>query len=365
MAWLCVTLATSDPSSRVSSVSRTTSVRPQCSGRVLAVIIPSRTARRKLVLDSTVAVPCASSGRLRKAHTPPQVSASAISAPPCSSPPAVQRSGAHCRRPRKSLVCETHAVRAGRPSVAVVGHVEWVQFGRVEHVPRPGEVAHARECFAEPAGGGAVAAVQLTALAGEALLLTALGEDDAGRRSAARLRELGVRVCTAPREGDTRTALTLVDDRGERTITTLGPRLQPVGADTGLPWGQLAEADAVYFTAGDLEALRAARAARVLVASPRAREALGHAVPLDAIVLSADDPIERRELARAHGEAALVLMTAGERGRSYRCADGAAGRWAPAPLPAKPVDSYGCGDSFAAGLAYGLGAGMSGVDAIP
>jgi ribokinase len=246
----------------------------------------------------------------------------------------------------------------------VVGHVEWVQFGRVEHVPRAGEVVHARECFAEPAGGGAVAAVQLAALAGEALLLTALGEDDVARRSAARLRERGVRVCAAPREDDTRAALTLVDDRGERTITTLGPRLQPAGADAGLPWGQLAEADAVYFTAGDLEALRAARAARVLVASPRGREALGHGVRLDAIVLSADDPIERRELARAQGEAALVLMTEGERGGSYRCADGASGRWAPAPLPAQPVDSYGCGDSFAAGLAYGLGAGMSVDDAI-
>ena len=26
--------------------------------------------------------------------------------------------------------------------------------------------------------------------------------------------------------------------------------------------------------------------------------------------------------------------------------------------PAEPVDAYGCGDSFAAGLTYGLGAGM-------
>jgi ribokinase len=57
-------------------------------------------------------------------------------------------------------------------------------------------------------------------------------------------------------------------------------------------------------------------------------------------------------------------MTEGERGGSYQCADGASGRWAPAPLPAKPVDSYGCGDSFAAGLAYGLGVGMSVADAI-
>ena len=32
--------------------------------------------------------------------------------------------------------------------------------------------------------------------------------------------------------------------------------------------------------------------------------------------------------------------------------------WAAEPLPGPPVDSYGCGDSFAAGLTYGLGAGM-------
>lgn len=67
--------------------------------------------------------------------------------------------------------------------VAVVGHVEWVQFARVDEVPRAGEVVHARDCFAEPAGGGAVAAVQLARLAGEVLLLTALGEDELGRRS--------------------------------------------------------------------------------------------------------------------------------------------------------------------------------------
>ncbi|MGB2711191.1 MAG: PfkB family carbohydrate kinase, partial [Conexibacter sp.] len=29
-----------------------------------------------------------------------------------------------------------------------------------------------------------------------------------------------------------------------------------------------------------------------------------------------------------------------------------------APLPGPPVDAYGCGDSFAAGLTYGLAAGI-------
>ncbi len=259
-------------------------------------------------------------------------------------------------------------MRASRPRVAVVGHVEWVQFGCVPHVPLAGEVMHARDAFEEPAGGGAVAAVQLARLASEAVLITALGEDEHGRRSVARLSELGVRVWAARRAAHTRRAVTLVDDAGERTITTFGPRLEPVGSDAEVPWGVLGEMDAVYFTAGDVGALRAARAARVLVASPRAVDALGHGVPLDALVLSGDDAIERREAARAQDEAELVVLTDGERGGTYRERSGGSGGWDPTlptlPPPTDPVDSYGCGDSFAAGLTYGLGAGLAAPDAL-
>jgi ribokinase len=255
-------------------------------------------------------------------------------------------------------------MRATRPRVAVVGHVEWVQFGRVPHAPLAGEVVHAREAFEEPAGGGAVAAVQLARLAGGAALLTALGPDEHGRLTVARLRELGVDVLTAQRTEPTRRAVTLVDDAGERTITTFGPRLEPEGRDPEVPWGMLGEMDAVYFTAGDEGALRAARAARVLVASPRAVDALGRGVPLDALVLSGEDEIERREATRAQEEAELVVLTDGERGGTYRERSGASGSWAAVPPPGEPVDSYGCGDSFAAGLTYGLGAGLAVPDAL-
>jgi ribokinase len=255
-------------------------------------------------------------------------------------------------------------VSAGRPHVASVGHVEWVQFARVEHVPRAGEVVHARDGFEEPAGGGAVAAVQLARLAGDALLVTALGEDEAGRRSLDRLQRLGVRVNTAARTVPTRRAVTLVDAQRERTITTFGERLEPLGTDAQLPWAQLAEMDGVYFTAGDLDALRAARAARVLVANPRALDALGHGVPLDALVLSKSDAVERRAAERSEGEAELVVFTEGVRGGSYRTRSGTSGRWAAVPPPGDPVDSYGCGDSFAAGLTYGLAAGISVPDAL-
>jgi ribokinase len=162
-----------------------------------------------------------------------------------------------------------------RLRVAVVGHVEWVRFARVSHMPRAGEIVHAHDPFEEPAGGGAVAAVQLARLAGTCVLVSALGDDEHGRRSVERLRELGVNLRAARRAGPTRTATTLVDDAGERTIVTYGPRLEPLGNDAELPWRELAEMDAVYFTAGDVGALRAARAARVLVARPRATDAVG------------------------------------------------------------------------------------------
>jgi ribokinase len=249
--------------------------------------------------------------------------------------------------------------------VAVVGHVEWVQFARVEHVPTAGEVVHASDPLEEPAGGGAVAAVQLASLAGEALLVTALGEDEYGHRSVARLSELGVVVQAAFVEAPSRRAVTLVDATGERTITTFGPRLDPRGDDGREHWSALEGVDAVYFTAGDVAALRIARAsARVLVASPRARGALGHGVLLDALVLSDDDAIELGELGDAQGEARLVVWTEGARGGRYREASGASGRWAAVPAPGEIVDSYGCGDSFVAGLAYGLGAGLDVPDAL-
>jgi ribokinase len=245
-----------------------------------------------------------------------------------------------------------------------VGHVEWVQFARVPEVPRAGEVVHAREGFEEPAGGGSVAAVQLARLAGTALFITALGSDEAGQRSRARLEHFGVNVHAASRSEPTRRAVTLVDDRRERTITTFGARPEPLGRDVDLSWGELAQIDAVYFTAGDLDALHAARAARVLVANPRALGALGHGVRLDALVLSANDEVERRAAERAEGEAELTVLTEGAHGGSYTTRDGETGRFREAPPPGDPVDSYGCGDSFAAGLTYGLGAGMSVPDAL-
>jgi ribokinase len=128
--------------------------------------------------------------------------------------------------------------------VAVVGHVEWVDFLRVQAVPVAGDIIHARDWFAEPAGGGPVAAVQLARLAGKATFFTALGDDELGHRSLERLRELGVDAHAVFRPVPQRRAVTFLDERGERTITVMGERLGPHGGDP-LPWEEFRKAEGV------------------------------------------------------------------------------------------------------------------------
>src|SRR6266540_2082143 len=179
-----------------------------------------------------------------------------------------------------------------RVRTAVIGHVEWVEFVHVQRVPRSGEIVHASASWAVPAGGGGVAAVQLAKLAGGATLFTALGDDRLGKASLRGLEELGVRVHAVFRPIPQRRCFTYIDGRGERTITTIGERLNPTGDDP-LPWDDLVETDAVYFTAGDRGALEAARRARALVATSRVLEGLASAgVKLDGLVGSASDPSE-------------------------------------------------------------------------
>jgi ribokinase len=243
---------------------------------------------------------------------------------------------------------------------AVVGHVEYVEFASVARVPTAGEIVTARRSWMEPAGGGAVAAVQLARLAGECALFTALGDDEVGRRSRDELERLGVRVVAATRTGEpTRRAFTFVDDQGERTITVIGDRLQPERSDP-LPWDELAAVDALYFTAGGAESLRAARAARTVVATARAMDVVAAAdVPLDAVVGSGRDPSER--YVPYDPEPRFVVTTAGAAGGRYVGGEGRTGEWAAAPVPGPVGDAYGCGDSFAAGLTYGLADGR-GID---
>ena len=244
--------------------------------------------------------------------------------------------------------------------VAVVGHVEWVEFVRVEHVPRPGEIAHALETWDEAAGGGAVAAVQLARLAGGCTLFTALGSDELGRRARAQLIEQGVKVQAMVDPSPQRRAVCFVDEGGERTITVLGDKLVPNGGDSRLPWHELAGADAVYFVSGDPEAVHAARRARVVVATSRELPTLrSAAVELDVVVGSGDDEGEVYRPGDLDPPPRVVVTTAGPLGGWVQ----PGGPFRAGAIPGPVVDTYGAGDSFAAGLTFALGRGDSMEDA--
>ena len=238
--------------------------------------------------------------------------------------------------------------------LAVVGHVEWVEFARVEHVPGVGEIVHALETWEEPAGGGAVAAVQLANLGGSCLLFTALADDELGHRSREDLEARGVTVHAGRAPGTQRRALTHVDETGERTITVLGDKLLPSGEDASLPWEELRRCDAVYFVSGDVAAARAARRCRVLVATSRELTTLRRAdVHVDVLVGSGEDAAERFEAGELDPQPQIVVTTAGGLGGWIR----PGGPFRAAPLPGPVSDAYGCGDCFAAGLTYGLALG--------
>ena len=195
--------------------------------------------------------------------------------------------------------------------LAVIGHVEWSEFVSVDRLPAPGEILHLPGSEQAAAGGGAVAAVQLARLAGRALFFTAVGDDEPGRAVAPDLEPRGLDVRAATRPDPQRRGFVFLQP-GERTIVTVGEKLVPVGKDP-LGWEDLDGFDGVFFVAGDAEALRVARRARVLVATSRMMPLLREAgVHLDAVVGSGRDPAERYEpLPNPPG---LVVVTAGAEG---------------------------------------------------
>jgi ribokinase len=243
--------------------------------------------------------------------------------------------------------------------LGVVGHVEWADFVRVPHLPRRGEILHVSKHWQEPAGGGAMTAIQLARLAGSATLFTALGDDELGHRSERELRDAGLDVRAAfRRRQPQRRVVVHIDDRAERTITVIGERMGPHRRDP-LGWGELEEFDAVYFTAGDAGALRAARTARVLTATARALSVLKEArVRLDALVHSGKDPGERYAQGELDPPPDVVVRTDGQKGGTWRRSNGARGRYPSLEPPAPVVDTYGAGDMFAGGLTAGLAAGL-------
>src|SRR5438067_5460223 len=241
-------------------------------------------------------------------------------------------------------------------NLAVVGHVEWVEFARVDHVPEPGEIVHALETWQEAGGGGAVAAVQLANLNGSAHLFTSLGDDAHAHAAREQLIERGVTVHAVEVREPQRRAFTYVDGDGERTITVLGRKQLPSGEDPALPWEELARCDAVFFVSGDVTSLRAARRSRVLVATSRELATLRRAgEELDVVVGSGEDVGERIDPSELDPPPRVVVATAGPLGGWVR----PGGPFRAVPPPGPIEDAYGCGDCFAAGMTYALAQGRA------
>lgn len=260
-----------------------------------------------------------------------------------------------------------------RPAVTVIGHVEWVEFLRVDHLPRAGELQSA-EREAPRAGGSAVIAASVIAEHGGAVhFIGAVGDDVEGSHAVEQLRARGIEVDVIRRGGPTRRVTVLLDHAGERTIITSGERWAPAAIDD-LGWGRLEKADGVYLTAGDGAVITLARKARVLVATPRVATTPDLPdLPIDALVFSADDEHESALAQQLAGSARLMVATEGGNGGHWHAStargDGAVaewqseGRWPAAPVPGPVRDTYGAGDAFAGGFTLGLAAGGTVADA--
>src|ERR1700761_5245147 len=106
--------------------------------------------------------------------------------------------------------------------VAVIGHVEWVEFVGLADYPPRGGLAQATQ-VAEHAGGGAVvAAAVLASLGAKVEFFCALGDDERAQRAERELTARGITVHAAHRSQPSRFVFTMLDGGGERTIVTVG-----------------------------------------------------------------------------------------------------------------------------------------------
>ncbi len=83
-------------------------------------------------------------------------------------------------------------------------------------------------------------------------------------------------------------------------------------------------------------------------------------IELDALVSSGKDDAELYHPGQIDPEPRLVVTTSGALGGWAQ----PGGPYSAAPLPPVPADAYGAGDCFAAGLAFGLAAGLEGLEAL-
>ena len=203
------------------------------------------------------------------------------------------------------------------PRVAVVGHVEFVEFLEIERLPVEGEVLHATGAFTRAAGGGGVAAVVLAGLGAEVHFFHGAGSRPrrrSGRRRADRARRADARRLAQradPPGGNAPQGRWRADDRHDRRATQ-SPRQRPAQV------GAVARRRRRLLHGGGHGALQRSREARELVATPRARDALeGDGPIVDALVFARHDQEESDLAKRFARRARLFVSTDGADGGNW------------------------------------------------
>ena len=245
-----------------------------------------------------------------------------------------------------------YKLNKGHLNFAVVGHVEWINFLKVDQLPKPGVISHSEKSIEYPAGGGSVIAKTLSELTNNQVhFFTSLGNDYYGEQSFKILSNYGIRLHVAWRDKPTRKGFSLIDSNGERSITVIGERLAPTYKDK-LDWNLFEKMDGIFITASDSEIFKKARIADSLCTTPRVGLNIINKsnVFLDGLIGSNLDPGEVFSLSDISIKPKLIIKTEGENGGILY----PGGRYEALINAKQKIDSYGCGDSFAAGILYGL-----------
>jgi len=242
--------------------------------------------------------------------------------------------------------------------LAVIGHIEWVTFLKVDQLPIAGEISHAKDYFEEAAGGAAVAAVQMARLTNEPVdLITSLGKDNNGEKCYERLIKLGLNLKVAWREKPTRKGISLISKDGERAITVIGERLQPIASDD-LPWSDMKNYDGIFITATDKEGIRLASKARFVAATPRTGQTTlkNSKAKINALIGSRLDPGEEINYEELVPKPDIYIATEGKLGGTVYPKEY---KYKAIKPSSQEIDTYGCGDCFAGAVTTALAAKLN------
>ena len=252
----------------------------------------------------------------------------------------------------KNNKIEDYKFKKGNLNFSVVGHIEWINFLKVDQLPKKGVISHSEKSLELPAGGGSVIAKTLCELTQNQIhFFTALGNDDYGDRCFKILSNMGIKLHVAWSDKPTRRGFSMIDSQGERAITVIGERLAPNYKDN-LDWSILKKMDGIFITASDSAIFKMARSAPILCTTPRVGiDTINKSnVLLDGLIGSNLDPGERFSLPELSVKPKYIIKTEGEKGGIIF----PGGRYKALKNKKLKIDSYGCGDSFAAGILFGM-----------